>query len=154
MSGKGLIIIDSEEKFNKAIKMIEKGLNKKNNGKVSFVLEKWIRKTADINYQILIERNGKVIYYGAKECIVEDGVHRGHLYPTYITRKLDEELRKAGEKIGRQLYQDGYYGIVGIDAIYDQEDMLWPNLEINARFNMASYQMRIQENFYKIKGTH
>ncbi|ETT86896.1 ATP-grasp domain-containing protein [Viridibacillus sp. FSL R5-0477] len=152
VSGKGLIIIDSEEKFNKAIKMIEKGLNKKNNGKVSFVLEKWIRKTADINYQILIERNGKVIYYGAKECIVEDGVHRGHLYPTYITRKLDEELRKAGEKIGRQLYQDGYYGIVGIDAIYDQEDMLWPNLEINARFNMASYQMRIQENFLQNQG--
>lgn len=147
VSGKGLVIIDSEEKFQKVIKMISKSLNKKNNGKVSFILEKWINKVADINYKLLIDVNGNITYYGAKECIVKDGVHQGHLYPTYITRKLDKELRIIGEKICTQLYKDGYFGVVGIDAIYDQVGTLWPNLEINARLNMSSYQMRIQENF-------
>lgn len=130
--------------------MISKSLNKKNNGKVSFILEKWINKVADINYKLLIDVNGNITYYGAKECIVKDGVHQGHLYPTYITRKLDKELRIIGEKICTQLYKDGYFGVVGIDAIYDQVGTLWPNLEINARLNMSSYQMRIQENFCKM----
>lgn len=152
VSGKGLIVIDSEEKFSKVIKMIEKTLNKKRNGNVSFVLEKWINKVADINYQLLIGRNGDITYYGAKECIVRDGVHQGHLYPTSITRKLDNEMREVGEKICKQLYRDGYFGIVGIDAIYDRENTLWPNLEINARLNMSTYQMRIQENFFGNNG--
>jgi hypothetical protein len=57
------------------------------------------------------------------------------------------ELHHAAELIGAALYADGYYGVVGVDAMIGRDGVLYPCLEINARFNMATYQNQLTEQF-------
>ena len=46
---------------------------------------------------------------------------------------------------GRRLADEGYAGIAGIDAMIDAQDRLLPVVEINARSNMSTYQVRVQQ---------
>ena len=146
VSGKGIQVINSVDRFQKIVKLLE-NKSKSDNGSMSYVLEKWIEKKCDINYQLLIDRDGRVNFLGSKESIVEKGIHRGHIIPSRLTAEQNEYLYTTGNLIGKQLYKSGYFGIVGIDAILDTNNIIWPNLEINARLNMSTYQNRIQEEW-------
>ncbi|MGB8953802.1 MAG: ATP-grasp domain-containing protein [Tumebacillaceae bacterium] len=145
VSGKGLVVIDSEKKFGQCVKMLQKDLARSKVNAIHFVLELWIEKTCDLNHQFIIGRDGSIHFHCVKEALVANGVHQGHLIPSRLTDEQIAELREVQQKIGQSLYADGYYGVVGIDAILDQNGTIWPNLEINARFNMSTYQSVIQE---------
>lgn len=111
------------------------------------MLEQWIDKICDLNYQILIDQSGGVEFLGVKESLVEQGVHQGHLMPSRLSEAQLGVIREAAVRIGEALYRDGYYGIAGMDAILDEDGTIWPNLEINARFNMSTYQLNIQQQY-------
>jgi hypothetical protein len=64
-----------------------------------------------------------------------------------------DQLSEAVELIGGALYADGYYGLVGVDAVLGPDGTLYPCLEINARFNMSTYQNRFAER-YVTAGRH
>ncbi|MBD1372847.1 ATP-grasp domain-containing protein [Hazenella sp. IB182357] len=146
VSGKGIVIIESERRFMQTLKLLENRSKKANgNQKVAFVLEEWIDKVCDLNYQFLISRDGQVHFHFVKEALTHNGVHQGHLIPSRLTAEQVTALAVISKQIGEALYKDGYFGIVGVDAILDQQNKIWPNLEINARFNMSTYQTRIQE---------
>ena len=110
------------------------------------MLEQWINKTCDLNYQILIDRTGEIEFLGVKESLVEQGVHQGHLMPPRLDNNQIAVIQDAAFRIGAALHRDGYYGIAGIDAILDEDGSV-PNLEINARFNMSTYQINIQNRW-------
>jgi phosphoribosylaminoimidazole carboxylase (NCAIR synthetase) len=146
VSGKGIVKIDSPDRFLHCYRLIERDVKRKGN-RIQFVLEQMVDKACDLNYQFLITRTGEVRFHFVKESLTDQGVHAGHLIPSRLSADQIDVLRSAAEKIGRQLYRDGYYGVVGIDAILDSDGTLWPNLEINARFNMSTYQATIQQEW-------
>ncbi|GGH62950.1 phosphoribosylglycinamide formyltransferase 2 [Paenibacillus silvae] len=147
VSGKGITVIPDEARFQKCMSMLEKQAGKKGIRKINYVLEQWIDKICDLNYQILIDQSGGVEFLGVKESLVEQGVHQGHLMPSRLSEAQLGVIREAAIRIGEALYQDGYYGIAGMDAILDEDGTIWPNLEINARFNMSTYQLNIQQQY-------
>jgi carbamoylphosphate synthase large subunit len=112
---------------------------------VDLVVEQWIEKVADLNYQFVIGRDGTVTFETVKAAVVESGAHRGHRFPVSLPDAVYREIRRAAELIGADLYTHGYYGAVGVDALLAPDDVLYPCLEINARFNMANYQNAIAE---------
>ncbi|GAK40303.1 hypothetical protein TCA2_2793 [Paenibacillus sp. TCA20] len=145
VSGKGITVIGDRQRFDKVLKMLEQQSRKKETRSINYVLEEWIDKICDLNYQFLIDRNGRVEFLCVKESLVENGVHQGHVMPSRLTEAQIEILQEAAQLIGKAMFADGYYGMVGIDAILDQEGRLYPNLEINARFNMSTYQTNLQD---------
>jgi hypothetical protein len=74
-------------------------------------------------------------------------VHQGHRVPARLTPGQLDELTGAAQQLGKRLAADGYYGVVGVDAILDGADGVYPVIEINARNNMSTYQVRVQERF-------
>lgn len=113
--------------------------------RVSVVVERWIDKQADLNYQFVVGRDGGVTFETVKTALTENGVHRGHLFPPALLPDQVGELRVAADVIGKELAAAGYFGLVGVDALLAADGTLYPCLEINARFNMATYQNRISE---------
>ncbi|UPK44471.1 ATP-grasp domain-containing protein [Paenibacillus pabuli] len=147
VSGKGITVISDESRFYKCMSLLEKQASKKDIRRVNYVLEQWIDKICDLNYQILIDRSGGVEFLGIKESLVQQGVHQGHLMPSRLSDIQLGIIQEAALRIGTALHRDGYYGIAGMDAILDEDGTIWPNLEINARFNMSTYQTNIQDRW-------
>lgn len=147
VSGKGITVIAEESRFRKCMSLLEKQASKNGTRTVNYVLEQWMNKTCDLNYQILIDRTGEIEFLGVKESLVEQGVHQGHLMPPRLDNNQIAVIQDAAFRIGAALHRDGYYGIAGIDAILDEDGSVWPNLEINARFNMSTYQINIQNRW-------
>ena len=153
VSGKGLTIVTSPDKAANVIKMWDRQLTSKPEGCIRVVVEQWIEKKLDINYQILIGKDGRVTFCGVRDAVTLNGVHQGHRIPSSLTSNQIEELQTAGAKLGPALYHLGYYGLVGIDAILSVDDVVYPNLEINARFNMSTYQNKLEEDLLGGKKT-
>jgi len=153
VSGKGLTVLTSPEKAAGVIKMWDRQLTSKPEGCIRVVVEQWIEKKLDINYQILIGKDGRTTFCGVRDAVTLNGVHQGHRIPSSLTPGQIEELQSAGEKLGPALYHLGYYGMVGIDAILSVDDVVYPNLEINARFNMSTYQNKLDEDLLAGKKT-
>ncbi len=146
VSGKGLSVVTSPEKSASLLKMWERQLNAKPGGVIRVVVEKWIDKKCDINYQFLIAKDGRVGFCGVRDAVTENGVHQGHRIPTSLNLSQVEELEQTAKVLGPALYRQGYFGMVGVDAILSTDNVVYPNLEINARFNMSTYQNKIAED--------
>jgi hypothetical protein len=143
VSGRGLYLIDSAAKMQSLLAMLIR--RRKPDSQVEFVFENWIDKARDINYQIFIAPSGQVRLWSMKEAVTRNGVHMGHRWPPLLTREQYECYQKAAEAIGARLYMDGFTGIAGIDSIIDRKGTVYPVLEINARFNMSTYELRLDE---------
>lgn len=143
VSGKGIAVVDSERRLDRLCRLIGRGGPER----IAFVVEEWVAKVADLNYQFTIGRDGAVRFDFVKEAITESGVHKGHRIPARLTPAQTGELRAAADLLGGRLAADGYHGVVGVDAMVDPDGGLYPVLEINARHNMSTYQVRLQERF-------
>lgn len=142
VSGKGLLIVDSERRAQQTLAMLKR--KERNDSQFAFVLEQWVDKLKDINYQIFISASGQVELLAIKEIIAQKGVHLGHRFPPTLSRSQIECYEQAGQAIGERLFKEGYTGVVGIDSIIDHNHEIYPVLEINARFNMSTYQLGIE----------
>jgi hypothetical protein len=139
VSGKGLVVADSEQRAQQIAAMLQR--KAKPGAEFAFVLEHWVDKLKDINYQIFVSASGDVELLSIKEVIAENGVHMGHRFPPSLTPSQFACYEQSGNAIGKRLFEDGYTGIVGIDSIIDRDGSVYPLLEINARFNMSTYQL-------------
>jgi hypothetical protein len=143
VSGKGIAVVDGERRLDRLLRMITKGEPER----CAFVVEAWVDKVADLNYQFTVDAGGAVRFDFVKEAITESGVHKGHRFPARLTAAQTGELRATAALLGARLAADGYTGVVGVDAMVDPDGGLYPVLEINARHNMSTYQQRLQERF-------
>lgn len=151
VSGKGINMIDSEKKFTQYIQLMQRSLNQNPSKSIQIVIEKWINKQTEINYHFIVSPKGEILFNFVRESIVKNGVHQGHVTPANLTEGQIEQLQNAANKIGSALHKSGYFGVVGVDAVIDKDGFIYPNLEINARFNMSTYQAIIQELFLNNK---
>jgi Pre ATP-grasp domain/ATP-grasp domain len=141
VSGRGMVVLDSPKRASQLLRLLQR----RGSNTVSLVVERWIDKVADLNYQFILGRGGDVRFETVKTAFTENGVHRGHLFPPALRADQVGELEAAASVLGKTLSADGYYGVVGVDAMLGVDGTLYPCLEINARFNMATYQNRVAE---------
>jgi hypothetical protein len=141
-SGKRLVVLDSPSKAMRLLRMIEQRGSRTGDERLHVVVERFLPKRFDLNYQFTIDRTGRVRLGFVKEALTVHGVHKGHIMPAGLTATQHEEIADAAEKIGARLYADGLFGVVCVDALLGTDDLVYPVLEINARLNMSSYQGR------------
>ncbi|MEV6598110.1 ATP-grasp domain-containing protein [Actinoplanes sp. NPDC051346] len=144
VSGKGIAVIDRSSRLRRLERMVA-AQAAKSGAAVSFVIEEWVTKLADLNYQFTVSRDGDVHFDFVKTALTEQGVHKGHRLPADLPAEHVETIRQTAELLGRRLAADGYHGVVGVDAIVEGDGGLFPMLEINARNNMSTYQTALQE---------
>jgi hypothetical protein len=147
VSGKGLIVLDGPAKVGRLSRMLLRRAERTGDHRLAVVVERWIPKRFDLNYQITVDRHGAVRLDFVKQALTERGVHQGHLMPADLTADQHALLRHAAAEIGGRLAADGFFGVAGIDAIAAADGRLFPVLEINARLNMSTYQGGITELF-------
>jgi hypothetical protein len=145
VSGRGMVVLEAPERADRLVRM----LARRGDGdtRANLVVEQWIEKVCDLNYQVVVSRKGEVRFEAVKAAVVQDGVHKGHMFPVALTGDELAVLHHAGEVIGAALFAEGYYGMVGIDAMLGKDGVVYPCLEINARFNMSTYQSTLAERF-------
>lgn len=147
VSGKGLIVLDTAAKADRLLKMVRRRAKHTGDGRLAVVVEQWLPKRFDLNYQITVGRQGRVALDFVKQAITEGGVHQGHLMPAELSGAQQAEIGEAAIAVGKKLHEDGFTGVAGIDAIVTAAGVLYPVLEINARLNMSSYQGGVCELF-------
>ncbi|MEU5325840.1 preATP grasp domain-containing protein [Streptomyces parvus] len=150
VSGRGMVVLKDRTAAARLLRLIER---RGASATADLVVESWVERAQDLNYQFLVTRTGEVRFETVKAAVLRDGVHQGHSFPVRLSDTVAGELRDAAEVIGQALHKEGYFGMVGVDAMLAPGDVLYPCLEINARFNMSTYQSRIAER-YVPDGTH
>lgn len=143
VSGKGILLLDSEARCRQALRMLRQAADKRGHARAEFIVEQWISKNADVNYQFMVGKNGQTEMLGVLTALVRGGVHQGHLHPHTLPPEAERELADTAATIGRELAYDGYYGVVGVDAMVGADGTLYPCVEINARLNMSTYHTRV-----------
>lgn len=140
VSGKGVSVVDDAKRLDRLVRMIVAGARRAGTDRVAVLVEEWVAKTADLNYQFTIDRGGVVSFDFVKEAVTENGVHKGHRFPALLSAHQTGVLHDAARLLGAQLAADGYHGVVGVDAMLDPNGGVYPVVEINARYNMSTYQ--------------
>jgi hypothetical protein len=144
VSGKGLLVVRGADRLRQVRRMIERRADRSGRSRLGLVVEEWLPKLIDINYQFTIDRDRDVHFDFVREALTERGVHKGHRMPARLTARQVGELRAAALALGKRLAADGYHGVVGVDALLTEDDQLYPMIEINARNNMSTYQERLR----------
>ncbi|MGW8329028.1 preATP grasp domain-containing protein [Streptomyces sp. NPDC055897] len=147
VSGKGIAVLESRRRGDRIRSVVTKQAERASHDEVAFVVEEWVAKQGDLNYQFTVGRDGSVRFDFVKELLTEGGVHKGHRMPARLTSAQLDVVRDTAERLGKRLAADGYFGVVGVDAMVDPAGELYPVVEINARNNMSTYQVRLQEHF-------
>ena len=142
VSGRGMVRVEDEKGAERLLRLIER---RGADAPANLVVESWIEHAQDLNYQFVVSRSGAVRFETVKAAVLRDGVHQGHRFPVELSPAVTEQLHEATQRIGRALHEEGYFGLVGVDAMLARDDTFYPCLEINARFNMSTYQSRIAE---------
>ncbi len=145
VSGKGLVVLDQPGKADQLLRMIQRRAARTGDPRLHLVVEEWIGKRYDLNYQVTISRDGGMNLDFIKVALTENGVHKGHLMPAPLTPRERGEIELAAVAVGKRLHADGFCGVVGVDAIAGADDTIYPVLEINARLNMSTYQGSVLE---------
>ena len=142
-SGKGLWVVDSEVKCRMSLTIIKRFF--KNRIDSGWIVEEWCNKKADLNYQIYIGLNGEIEVFSIKEQKVNSTVYIGSIIPPTFSDLIMQECKTCGEIIAVKLYELGYRGILGVDAMILENNELIPIVEINGRFTLSTYVSFVQE---------
>ncbi|MEU8180118.1 ATP-grasp domain-containing protein [Micromonospora sp. NPDC049044] len=145
VSGKGIAVVDKVARLRRLQQIIATKVERSGADHAAFVIEEWVSNRGDLNYQFTVSRDGGVHFDFVKTALTEGGVHRGHRIPAQLGDRHLQIVRDTAEALGKKLAADGFFGVVGIDAIRTDDDGLYPVLEINARNNMSTYQVALQE---------
>lgn len=147
VSGRGIMVVEDERRLDQLVRMVTRRAERGGDQRIALVVEEWADKALDLNYHFTVGRDGSVRFDFVKEAITEHGVHKGHHIPARISPAHYAQIVQCAQLIGEKLASDGFYGVVGVDAITTRDGGLLPVLEINARNNMSTYQTRLQETF-------
>lgn len=137
-SGKGLWVVESEKKLSTTLMVIKRICEKKRITQ-DFIVEGWYEKKCDLNYQIFVSKDGDVEIFSIKEQMLNETVYIGSLMPPRISDEIVNQCKIYGKMIGRFLYEKGYNGLLGVDAMITSENIFIPIIEINARFTLSTY---------------
>jgi len=147
VSGRGIFVVSGQRQIGHLQEICARRAARSANRLVSIVMEEWLPKRTDLNYQFTIDQAGAVRFDFVKEALTANGVHLGHQMPARLDRRQRDELADSVAALGARLAADGYHGIVGVDGLISTDGVLYPVIEINARNNMSTYQERLRQLF-------
>ncbi|MEY9870938.1 hypothetical protein ABH931_000392 [Streptacidiphilus sp. MAP12-33] len=147
VSGKGIAVVDDPARLDRLVRMVTRRAERSGEERVALVVEQWAAKATDLTCHFTLARDGSVRFDFVKEALIAQGVSVGHRMPARITPAHRATVEEVAHALGKRLAADGYHGVVGVDAMVEQDGGLLPVVEINARNNMATYQTRLQERF-------
>ncbi len=137
VSGKGNLHIDSPALLQRIVNSIRKQEQKGRN--VQFVLERYSHKERDFSCQFHITEQGDIDILSVQWLANSQFAYRESLSPDiqFMDRLESSAYFDTMMEIGRQLYQDGYFGHVCIDSMTLIDGSIEPMVEINARKSMS-----------------
>jgi hypothetical protein len=147
VSGKGILVVTRLAQLDAVQRMVERRARRAGVSRVGLVIEEWLPKSMDLNYQLTVDRAGNVRLDFVREALAENGVHKGHRMPADLSDRHLGQIDAAARALGGQLAADGYFGVAGVDGLVCTDGRLMPMIEINARNNMSTYQERLRERF-------
>jgi hypothetical protein len=147
VSGKGLVVLDTGTKSDRLLAMVRRRAERTGVDRLDLVVEEWLPRRYDLNYQVTIDRSGTPNLDFVKRALTVGGVHKGHIIPAGLDEAHHDVVSEAAHAVGKRLAADGFTGVVGVDAILAEDHTLYPVLEINARLNMSTYQGSVCELF-------
>nr|WP_042193691.1 ATP-grasp domain-containing protein [Kibdelosporangium sp. MJ126-NF4]CEL20851.1 hypothetical protein [Kibdelosporangium sp. MJ126-NF4]CTQ98344.1 hypothetical protein [Kibdelosporangium sp. MJ126-NF4] len=145
VSGKGLVLVDDPRKAERLVRQVTRRAERSGDDRLHVVVETWLPNRADLNYQVTVGTDGSVRLDFVKEARTSRGVHLGHISPADLDAGQLGQIEKAAETVGRALHADGFFGVAGVDALVTTDGTVYPVLEVNARFNMSTYQGGVLE---------
>jgi len=134
VSGRGLYIVKEEKELTKLIRLLRLSTNEQ-----EFIAEGWIQRKEDFNYQIWIESDGKINFICLSKQFVKKIIYQGSEFTKDIPDEIFTKFVEYTQKIGKALFTMGFYGIVGIDAFIDEDNNIYPMIEMNVRLNFSTY---------------
>lgn len=109
------------------------------------IFQPWLEVIREYGTTMYIQPDGKVEIIGISD-LQTNGAGTGVGY--LLGRKVDDgrlaELKQIAERTGKRLFQEGYTGPVGIDAL-EHSKGLHPLLEINARYTMGFVAVAVEK---------
>ncbi|MEK4733523.1 hypothetical protein [Paenibacillus sp. FSL L8-0641] len=137
VSGKGNLHITSTQMLDRIVSYL-RGQERKGK-QVLFLLEPFQEKKQDFSCQFTIGDDGSVDILSVQWLANTQFSYRESLSPdvAFLERLEREGYFSLMQDVGRQLYQDGYYGDVCIDSMTLRGGKLEPIIEINARKSMS-----------------
>lgn len=137
VSGKGNLFINSEAILNRVTKFIES--QEKKGLKTALIMEPFLEKEEDFSCQFTIEEDGNFSLVSVQK-MLNFKFNYGGSY------KADEDFVKWLEvkgyinmmkEVGKELYNDGYFGDVCVDSMILKNGEIVPIIEINGRKSMG-----------------
>lgn len=133
-SGKGLKIIENEGFFQILTKYIARRKRT-----FEILLEGWHPIKRHINAQLWIGSHEVVLLAVTEQQIDANGVYVGTCFTPDYEENILEQYRREVSRLGGLLQEAGYSGFCGVDSILGQDHVLYPALEVNARFTQVTY---------------
>lgn len=143
-AGKGVYFIKDEKQFQTFARMMRFPENEE----FEVSIEEWCENKRDINYQIEITPEGKVELLALTEQIINVTSYKGTIYPVDLTQEQKMQYEEYAQKIGKELYRLGFYGLVGIDSMIKENGDIIPAIEFNARLNQSTFYLPVIENLH------
>ncbi|NEW06395.1 ATP-grasp domain-containing protein [Paenibacillus sp. SYP-B3998] len=133
-SGRGLTIIENEDKFRQLSTFIRKRTTC-----FELLLEAWHPIKQSLNAQLWIGPDSVHLLAVTEQRINDYGVYIGTNYTPNYDAALMQHYQSEMLRLGACLRELGYVGIAGIDSILDVKNNLYPVIEINGRFTQVTY---------------
>ena len=148
VSGKGMVRLTRPSQVDRLLGKITEAAGRVGTDRVGVVFEEWVEKLTDLNYQFTVDGDGGFHFDFVKEALTDRGVHQGHRIPARISEEQHYRIEETARQLAPVLAGDGYRGVVGVDAMIGSAGQVFPIVEINARHNMSTYQVRLQERLF------
>jgi hypothetical protein len=137
VSGKGNLLIQSDAMFERIVRYFESQIKK---GKIlELLVEPFFDKMTDFSCQMEISRDGNCKILSVQKMENSNFAYWGsnsadsELYTTLEEKGYFQLM----QRVGLQLFKDGYFGFVCVDSMLLTDKTLVPIVEINARKSMG-----------------
>lgn len=133
-SGKGLKIIEEEVFFQLLVKYIARRKTK-----FELLIEGWHPIKRHINGQMWVSPSKVELLAVTEQDIDTNGVYSGTCFTAHFEEDVLKHYRENLLRLGQRLREAGYIGFCGVDSILGQDHILYPAVEVNARFTHVTY---------------
>ena len=147
VSGTGNILIESLNRLELLVRQCKKQEQK--GKRTQFLIQPLLKKEVDFSCHLEVQSNGVVNFLSVQ-------IMRNKGFSFSGMKTAEAELIRFLEasdyfacisKVGRRLFEDGYYGFVCIDSMILEDGVIVPILEINARKSMGLINYQIEQLF-------
>lgn len=112
----------------------------------SLIFQPWLERVREYGMTLEIRPGGRIDLNGISDLQTNGaGTGTGYLLGRKIDSQRLKELEEIARLVGARLFQEGYVGPAGVDAL-EHTGGLHPLLEINARYTMGFVALAVERS--------